>query len=991
MREAPRASGPRLLLATSSVAALLAGDGARAVLAGSCTINPATNQSSVGNSAAINCINISAITVTGNVTNAGTGVITAGASGTGIAINNSRIGGTISNAGTIDAGNVGIQLGGPSTFTGGIANSGTISAGVSGIAVSGPSSFAGGISNSGRISAGSSGIFVNAVSNFAGGITNSGTISGPGNGIYVYAVSTFAGGISNSGAILNAQFGGIYINSVSTFAGGIANTGTMSAAYAPIALTFISNFSGGISNAGVLSGANDGIFVFFVKTFAGGISNSGTISGTGNGIWVGHVSTFSGGISNSGRISATRFTAAGIWVGNVSAFAGGITNTGTISAADNGIWVGGVSTLLGGIVNSGSISGPTGIAVSGSGPVSIFDSGTIIGTAGTAVNLSGNAAGNTFTLGPGYRVTGNVLGAGSDTLQLGGSGAGSFNLGAIGAGRQYQGFTSFNVVGGSWTATGTFAQSQAWNVDGGTLAGTGTLQSVNVNSGGALQPGIPGTAGTAMTIKGNLAFAPGAVYRVQLNPATASLANVGGTAMLTGGMVETQLAASYLSKQYTILTATGGLGGTTFAGLTNTNLPAGASDSLSYDARHVYLNLSPGFATYTGLGGNGQAVANTLTSTFNTSGGIAAALFGVSRTGLAQLDGETATGAERTALEMTTQFLGLMLDPFVDGRLGNAAGGSRAIGFAADEHQFLPSDVALAYASILDKAAPAPFAQRWTAWGASYGGGNFAGGSPTAGSSNSSSHILGFAGGMDYHVSPDTILGFALGGAGLDWGLSGGLGGGRSDSFQSGAYGMTRFGPAYFGGSLSFAEYWMTTSRAALGDQLNASFNAQSYGARLEGGTRFAVVPAIGAPFGVTPYAAVQAQAFDTPGFGETDVAGGGLGLSFAARNSTDVRTELGSRLDDPLLVARMPLMLRARLAWAHDFVGNPALGAAFETLPGSSFIVNGAPIPHDSALTSAGAELFITPRLTMLVKFDGDLAPSSQTYGGSGTLRYAW
>jgi hypothetical protein len=47
--------------------------------------------------------------------------------------------------------------------------------------------------------------------------------------------------------------------------------------------------------------------------------------------------------------------------------------------------------------------------------------------------------------------------------------------------------------------------------------------------------------------------------------------------------------------------------------------------------------------------------------------------------------------------------------------------------------------------------------------------------------------------------------------------------------------------------------------------------------------------------------------------------------------------------------------------------------------------------IPQNSALTSAGAELFVTPRLTLLVKFDGEFAPGSQTYAGSGTLRYSW
>jgi uncharacterized protein with beta-barrel porin domain len=86
-----------------------------------------------------------------------------------------------------------------------------------------------------------------------------------------------------------------------------------------------------------------------------------------------------------------------------------------------------------------------------------------------------------------------------------------------------------------------------------------------------------------------------------------------------------------------------------------------------------------------------------------------------------------------------------------------------------------------------------------------------------------------------------------------------------------------------------------------------------------------------------------------------------------------------------------MPLILRGRVAWAHDLVSNPALSAAFETLSGANFTVNGAPIPHNSALTSAGAELFLTPRWTLLAKFDGEFAPGSQTYAGSGTLRYTW
>jgi uncharacterized protein with beta-barrel porin domain len=71
--------------------------------------------------------------------------------------------------------------------------------------------------------------------------------------------------------------------------------------------------------------------------------------------------------------------------------------------------------------------------------------------------------------------------------------------------------------------------------------------------------------------------------------------------------------------------------------------------------------------------------------------------------------------------------------------------------------------------------------------------------------------------------------------------------------------------------------------------------------------------------------------------------------------------------------------------------VSNPALNAAFETLPGASFTVNGAPMPHDAALTSAGAQVWFTPDWSLIAKFDGEFALGSQTYAGSGTLRYAW
>src|ERR1700730_18042152 len=84
-------------------------------------------------------------------------------------------------------------------------------------------------------------------------------------------------------------------------------------------------------------------------------------------------------------------------------------------------------------------------------------------------------------------------------------------------------------------------------------------------------------------------------------------------------------------------------------------------------------------------------------------------------------------------------------------------------------------------------------------------------------------------------------------------------------------------------------------------------------------------------------------------------------------------------------------LAWRAKVAWAHDWVTDPSVMPVFEALPGASFIVNGATPAKNSALTSAGAELRLINGVSLLAKFDGEFAAHSQTYAGTGTVRYVW
>jgi outer membrane autotransporter protein len=409
------------------------------------------------------------------------------------------------------------------------------------------------------------------------------------------------------------------------------------------------------------------------------------------------------------------------------------------------------------------------------------------------------------------------------------------------------------------------------------------------------------------------------------------------------------------------------------------------------------LNLTAVLGAGIGLSQNQRNVAGALNGFFNNGGTLPPGFLGVfGLTGgnlgnaLSQLSGEAATGGQQSAFQMGNQFLGLMLDPFVDGRNSAAGLGGPAIAFAPEREE-LPEDIALAYSSVLKAppVKPPSFEQRWNVWGGGYGGSNRTSGDPAAvGSHDLSARTAGFAGGLDYRVTPNTVVGVSLAGGGTNWSLANGLGGGKSDAFQAGVYGVTRSGPAYLAAAFAFTNHWMSTDRFAFaGDHLTASFNAQSLGARVESGYRFATMFG-----GIAPYAAIQAQSFRTPTYSETDVNGGGFALGYNGRTATDTRSELGARFDRLLaLNPNAALALRARLAWAHDWVSDPTLAAVFQALPGASFIVNGAAPAKNSALTSAGAELRLANGVTLIGKFDGEFASRSSTYAGTGTIRYAW
>ncbi len=795
------------------------------------------------------------------------------------------------------------------------------------------------------------------------GATNASGSGGPGPGSDGGAGGN--GGAANGGAIYVATGGTLTILdspiSGNTVTGGAA--GTPGIGIGPSAINGFSAAAGAAQGAGIfLSGVTANISVS-----GGTVTYGDSIGGTG--LTTGGVNT----AINKTGIGTLVLSATNTFTGNVNISAG------TLSV--------GATANLGNVANDVIISNGGTLAVTGT---TTFANGRDFKIAGLSTIDIASATTTTLQgiVGDGASA-GTLAKAGGGILLLSGTNtytgatnvdAGTLRAGSAGA---FGASTVFSVLSGATLDLNGF------NKTFGTLSGDGTVTGANATISGSFAPGN-GTPASSMAIVGNLAFQSGAQYLVQVNPTTASFATVTGTATLGGAAVTATFAnGSYVSKQYTILTATGGVSGT-FSGITNANLPVGFTSTLSYGSNDVFLNLSMGTSS---ASTNQQNVSNALSNYFNTNGSIPVVFTGLTPTGLTQISGETATGSQQTTFNAMTQFMGVMTDPFVGGRGDQGSAPSGAIGYAEETLAFAskrnPND---ALAAIYTKAPTAPVARPgWSVWAAGFGGSQTTDGNTALGSNNTTSNLYGTAVGADYRFSPFTIAGFSMAGGGTTFSVANG-GSGRSDLFQAGAFVRHNIGAGYISGALAYGWQNITTNRTvtvAGVDQLRANFDANTFAGRVEGGYRF-VAPWMG--FGITPYAAAQFTTFSLPGYAENAVSGANtFALRFGSQNVTDTRSELGLRTDKAYALADGVFTLRSRFAWAYDFNPSRSAGATFQTLPGASFVVNGARQAQNSALTTVSAEMKWRNGWSAAASFEGEFSDVTRSYGGKGIVRYTW
>ena len=324
-----------------------------------------------------------------------------------------------------------------------------------------------------------------------------------------------------------------------------------------------------VFNAGYLDAVNpSGPLYGVVLAASSYLNNSGTIkdSSTYGGIEIsGGTVVNSGAILNSSYASrygvALKSSTGGSYLKNLAGgyitegvdIDGRLVNYGTIVDANgNGVASTSTYTVADTVINTGIISGsgpgPTygfGIILRAGGTV--FDSGTISGTNGTAIAFGGSGA-NLLQLAPGYALSGNVVGSSTagatNTMELT-SAASQGTISGIGS-TKFSNFGSITVdAGAQWTLNGSNTIGSGVRLsDFGSLANTGSLDgAVTLTNGGYLdnsgtidggnQTAVYGTAGpNTVTNSGTIAASGTSGIGIDLLQG-GSVANLGSAALIS--------------------------------------------------------------------------------------------------------------------------------------------------------------------------------------------------------------------------------------------------------------------------------------------------------------------------------------------------------------------------------------------------------------------------------------------------------------------------
>jgi fibronectin-binding autotransporter adhesin len=321
------------------------------------------------------------------------------------------------------------------------------------------------------------------------------------------------------------------------------------------------------------------------------------VSVGGNGVTVdgGSDLALNGALSGTGAITKEG-TGTLTLGGSLADYAGNLAvNAGILNATNN--YTGGVSVGAGGTANldgtgnNVTVTGPVaGTLTTGGGDLNVpygnlpGVTGTVNGTAGTTLNITGDGEG---TLPNGvYNGIGNLATAGG-TLSVGAGTSVAFNGGS--------------TIGGNLVVDGTLGGPVTVGTGGGVVGGGTISGPVTIDNGTIAPGGLPGATGAAagsgvpgtVLTTGGLNLGAGATTVVQLAPSGTSDSIASNGATTVGGTLATQPTGSgtYGSKTvYTVIRSTNAINGS-YTQIVKHGLPF-LDEGVTTDGNNIYVTLS---------------------------------------------------------------------------------------------------------------------------------------------------------------------------------------------------------------------------------------------------------------------------------------------------------------------------------------------------------------------------------------------------------------
>jgi outer membrane autotransporter protein len=681
---------------------------------------------------------------------------------------------------------------------------------------------------------------------------------------------------------------------------------------------------------------------------------------------------------------------------------GTVINNGTIIGTNgNGVCLGNGGSVFNRWLGSIEGRGGAGVVIT-NGAGYVTNAGTIIGSSGTAI-LLGNYS-NTVVLRTGSDVEGNIVGGtnfDAAILQWDGSYGNSFsNFETL----TVQGdATGWNLTGTNIFSTNATVQTGLLSINGSlttpvltisngaSLGGTGTVFSI-VNSHGVIAPG--NSIGT-LNISGGLNMT-NSTYNEEVNAAghsdLISVSGSPGTAIISNATVVVLPAYGIYGAQtiYTNLTATGGVLGTN-AGISIATPSLFLTASLLYP----YTNTVETILTRTAF----VSVANT-----HNQNSVAGALDGIVDSlpaGMTNLvteffwlpDAGTAQAALDSLSGEIHGSLGMLdvqqQDAFnrsVSLRTGRISAGGESSGYASAKPLQLAGagSTPLPVQSDADQLLDNIWLQGFGSFGHLDGDGNALGGSFT---------ISGVNGGFDYRLSPELLVGLAVGYSHDDATVGGPGANGKVDAFQFGGYGGYVNGPWHLDGIFSYGYLKTDTKRfinvGPIHQEADGSYNGGVFSLSTEGGYVFkfdwlTVEPTVG-----LNYAHLSQDSFNETG---TASDGNNYGLSVNSVDMDSLRSALGVRLAAQFGkkdgVQFIPAL---RAGWEHEFMDKTAdVNARFVGGSGD-FNVRGVELGADSGVLGAGLTVAFNKAIQGFVNYDANLNKRMSSQGISGGLSYSW